>query len=154
MVHYIRFLRPPQCDVGKKTVDISAVIAVQTDLSDALLDQAVLLTAEVVEANSPNAVLYSHPLQWQADSRALKFIVNCPGKYMSRPVRLHVTTKEQKSSSETFEVPKILDVWSSEFRLSGKQRSEPVVERQLLLSNKSTIRVWEETGESMARHIW
>lgn len=154
MVHYIRFLRTPQCDLGKKSVDVSAVIAVQTDLSDALLDQTVLLVADVVEANSPNAVFYSQSIQWQADSRALKFTVHCPGKYMSRPVRLHVATKETNSSSKIFEVPKILDAWSSEFRLSDKQRSEPIVERQLLLSNKSTVRIWEETGESMARHIW
>ncbi len=154
MVHYIRFLRTPRCEPGKKAVEISAVVAVQTDLGDALLNQDTLLMVSVVEANTPHAPLHSEPLQWQATSRALKFTVQCPGKYISRPVRLHVTTKETQAASKQLEVPKVVDVWSSEFRLSNTESSEPVVERRLQLVNRTIVRMWEETGESIARHIW
>ena len=154
MVHYIRFLRTPQCDVGKKGVDVSAVVAVQTDLSDALLHQDVDLVADIVEANSPHRIICSELFQWQAASRALKLTLKCPGKYLSLAVRLHVTTKVLPSSLKTLEVPKILDVWSHYLVLSDKQRSVPIVERQLLLSNETCVRIWEDTGESMARHIW
>jgi hypothetical protein len=152
-MHYIRFLRPPQCDVSKKTVDISAVVAVETDLSDALLSKDVLLVADVVEANSPHRVLHSQHITWQATSRALKFTVQCPSRFMARPVNLRVASQGTEGSSD-FAGTKILDVWSSEFRLADKQRSEPLVERRMQLANKSTLRIWEETGESMARHIW
>ena len=155
MVHYIRFLRVPQCAVSrKKTVDISAVVAVQTDLGDALLNQDVLFVADIVEANSPHGVLHSQSVLWQPAIRALKLTVQCPCKYLSRPVRVHVTAKETASALKLLEVPRILDVWSSELYLSDKQRSEPVVERRVPLPNNTSVRMWEETGESIARHIW
>ncbi|OAP55751.1 hypothetical protein AYL99_09903 [Fonsecaea erecta] len=154
MVQYIRFLRTPQSNVGKKTVDISAVVALTTDLGDAFFGEDVELLVNVIEANSPHAVLCSQPIQWQASSRALKFSVHCPGKYLSRPVRLHVTTKDTETASQLLEIPKIVDVWSDVFPLSNQQRTEPIVERRIALSNKSVVRMWEETGDSIARHIW
>ncbi|KAK7885761.1 hypothetical protein LTR67_010113 [Exophiala xenobiotica] len=154
MVHYIRFLRTPQTDVGKKTIDISAVVAVTTDLGDALYPLDADLLVEVVEANRPHGVLHSQTTKWQAMSRALKVTVNCPAKYMSRSARLHVTTQATASTLAALDVPHILDVWSVTFPLSDKQRTEPIVERQLMLPNKSHVRMWEETGDSIARHIW
>ncbi|EXJ81361.1 hypothetical protein A1O3_07652 [Capronia epimyces CBS 606.96] len=156
MVHYIRFLRTPQTHVGKKTktVDIAAVVALTTDLGDAYYAQDIDLVVEIVEANRPHAVLHSHTLPWQASSRALKFTVHCPSTYTSRSARLHVTTKATQNAFSLFTVPNILDVWSPVFVLSDKQRTEPVVERDLLLPNKSHIRMWEETGDSIARHVW
>lgn len=154
MVHYIRYLRTPQTQLGKKTVDIAAVVAVTTDLGDAYYAENVDLVAEVVETNRPYGVLHTQVLQWQATSRALKFTVNCPGKYTSRSARLHVTTKATISAFKLSAVPYILDVWSDTFVLSDKQRAEPIVERQLPLFNQSCVRMWEETGDSIARHIW
>ncbi|KAJ4509631.1 hypothetical protein HRR83_007054 [Exophiala dermatitidis] len=154
MVHYIRFLRTPQTQAGKKTVDIAAVVAVTTDLGDAYYSQDVDLAVEVVEANRPHGILHSEVVHWQASSRALRFTVNCPGKYASRPARLHVTTHETTAASTSSAVPRILDVWSDAFVLADKQRAEPIVERQLLLPNKRLLRMWEETGDSIARHVW
>lgn len=154
MVHYVRFLRTPHVAVSKKTIDISGVIAITTDLGDSLFSEDVDLVAEVVEINHPRGVLCTTMLQWQADSRALKFTIQCPGKYVSKSVALHVTTKATTTALHLLAVPEILDIWSVNFRLSDKQRTEPVVERQLWLKNKSLVRVLEETGDSIARHIW
>ncbi|KEF53800.1 uncharacterized protein A1O9_10201 [Exophiala aquamarina CBS 119918] len=154
MVHYIRFLRTPQTTASKKTIDISAVVAVTTDLGDSLYPADVNLVAEVAEANHPYEILCTNSLEWKATSRALKFNIQCPGKYISRPILVHVTTQETSDALKASSVPKILDVWSVEFPLSDKQRAEPVVERQLWLSNRSRIRIREETGDSIARHIW
>ena len=154
MVHYIRFLRTPQTAINSKTVDVSAVIAVTTDLGDALYSQDLDLNIAVVEANRPHGVLHTETAKWQAHSRALKLTISCPGKYRSRPVRLHVTTDETLSTLKSLDVPRILDVWSVTFPLSEKQRTEPIVERRLFLPNKSHVRMWEETGDSIARHVW
>ena len=154
MVHYIRFLRTPQVEAGKKTVDISAVVAITTDLGDAFFAQDVDVVAEVVEANGAAAIFHSQSFTWKATSRALKFTVSCPGKYNTRPARLHVTTKETKSALSLLDVPRLLDIWSDTLVLSDKQRAEPIVERQIVLPNKTRIRMWEETGDSIARHIW
>ena len=153
-MHYIRFLRTPQVAVAKKTTDISAVVAIATDLGDSLYPGDVDLIVEVVEANQPRGVLQTTTLKWQAVSRALKFTIQCSGKYVSRSVALHVTTKATTSALHVLDVPKILDVWSLDFPLSDKQRTEPAVERQLWLKNRTRLRVQEETGDSIARHIW
>lgn len=154
MVHYIRFLRTPQTATSKKTIDVSAVVAVTTDLGDSLFPADVSLVIEVVEANHPHETLCTTSLEWKSTSRALKFTIQCPGKYLSRPALLHVTTKETIDTFKALQIPKILDVWSVEFALSDKQRTEPVVERQLWLDNESRVRMKEETGDSIARHIW
>lgn len=154
MVHYIRFLRTPQTTTSKKTIDISAVVSVTTDLGDSLYLSDVDLVAEVVQANYPYETLCASLLEWKSTSRALKFTIQCPGKYLSRPALVHVTTKETSDALKALSVPKILDVWSVEFPLSDKQRAEPVVERQLWLRNRSRVRIREETGDSIARHIW
>lgn len=154
MVHYVRFLRTPQVAVGKKTIDISAVIAITTDLGDSLYSEDIDVIAEVVEVNHPRGVLCTTTLKWQATSRALKFTIQCPGKFISRSATLHVITQSTASALNLLLVPKILDVWSVDFPLSDKQRTEPVVERQLWLKNKTRVRMLEETGDSIARHIW
>ncbi|KAK4936520.1 hypothetical protein LTR10_022627 [Elasticomyces elasticus] len=154
MVHYIRFLRTPQTDVNPKTIDVSAVVAVTTDLGDALYSKDLELIITVVEANHPHGVLHTDTAMWQAGSRALKLKVNCHGKYRSRSVRLHVTTKETLFALKMLDVPRIVDVWSVTFPLNEKQRTEPIVERQFFLPNRSRLRMWEETGDSIARHIW
>lgn len=154
MVHYVRLLRTPQIATSKKAIDVSAVVAVTTDLGDALFPADVSLVAEVVEAHFPYETLCTTSLEWKSTSRALKFNIQCPGKYLSRPALLHVTTKETVDALKAMHVPRIVDVWSVEFALSDKQRTEPVVERQLWLGNKSRLRMREETGDSIARHIW
>jgi hypothetical protein len=154
MVHYIRFLRPPQCAIVKKSIDVSAVVAVQTDLGDALLNDEITIVAEITNAKRPYNVLFAQNLQWQATSRALKFTLQCPAKYISRDVRLHMTTVQTQAALKATEIPKVIDIWSSDLLLVDQQRAEPLVERQLIMHNKAISHSWEETGESIARHIW
>jgi hypothetical protein len=154
MVHYIRFLRPPQCAILKKSVDVSSVVAVQTDLGDALLNDQITLVAEITNVKEPYDVLYTQDLQWEATSRALKFTLQCPAKYIAQRVRLHVTTLQTQATLKAKRIPEVIDIWSSELLLADQERAEPLVERQLVMHNKTISRSWEEMGESIARHIW
>jgi len=154
MVHYIRFLRTPQVGRGKKTIDIAAVVAVTTDLGDAYYAEDVDLLVEVTQAHGPHQMLHSQVVKWTGGSRASKFALCCEIKDTSLPVRLHVTTDATAAAIAACHVPKLLDAWSDSFALSDKQRAEPMVERQILLPNMTCLRIWEETGDSIARHIW
>lgn len=152
MVHYIRFLSPPKVvEAGKKNLNVSAVLAVTTDLGDAFYPEDVELRCRVVGVEADRQILHEEPLTWTHQSRALKLVLNCPGKYASQSVRLHVYALELDSS---ILVPKILDVWSLPFYLTDKQRAEPLVDREFLLSSGSKLKIREETGDSIARHIW
>lgn len=154
MVHYIRFLRTPQVQASKRLREVNAVIAVTTDLGDALLAENLELTIELSDAHNSNEILQVSKAQWLSSSRALKFSIAYQSKHVARTARLHVTSEATVSSLRATRVPELLDVWSDCFTLSSNLQSEPVVERQLVLPNNSRAKIWEETGDSIARHIW
>ena len=155
VMHYIRFLSPPKVSDGPKSVLIvTAVIAVTTDLGDDFFADDLALTARLLDVHNPDKIFDRRQLSWQGQSRALKLSLQCSGKHVSRDVRMHVTTSETRSNLPRRCVPDVLDVWSAPFHLTDKQRAEPMVERQLVLANDSTLRILEETGDSIARHIW
>ena len=154
MVHYVRFLSPPHVvATPKKALGISVVLGVTTDLGDTYLAQDAELIVRVVEAQSMT-VISEQKLMWKEHSRALKGNIACNGKYANRSIRVHVTTGETKGSLASKKMPQIMDVWSTVFVLADKVRSEPLVARELPLSNGSLLQVWEETGDSIARHVW
>ena len=154
-MHYIRFLSPPKVSEGAKSIlTVSAVVAVTTDLGEDFFAEDLALIACLLDAHNPEKIFDESDFTWQGHSRALKISLPCPGKYVSRPVRMHVTTTGTQAELQRKHVPCILDVWSAHFDLTDKQRAEPMVERQLALCNGSTLRILEETGDSIARHIW
>jgi len=155
MVHYLRFLRTPQvADISKKTIQISAVAAVTTDLGDSFLSQDVTTIARIVDATKHGEILCSSEISWRNGMRAAKINLQCNAKHAGRLVHLHLTTRDTISAYASCEVPAIVDVWSSRFTIEAKAKAEPLVERRLQLQGKSQARIWEEAGDSIARHIW
>ena len=154
-MHYIRFLSPPKVLQGpKSTLTVTAVVAVTTDLGDDFFPEDLTLNARLLDAHNPDKILEKKEYAWQGLSRALKLSLQCASKYVSRDVRMHVTTSETIAGLQVKHVPSILDVWSAPFHLTDKQRADPMVQRELKLPNNSSLRILEETGDSIARHIW
>ncbi len=152
MVHYIRFLSPPQVLQGqRKDFTISAVIAVTTDLGDTFLAQDIDLRCRMVEVSQKPNVLQEQPFLWKGASLALKIAVTVPRKHVSQFVRMHVMPAVAETVSG---VPKVMDVWSMPFELANGQRAEPLVDRELLITGETDLKIREETGDSIARHIW
>lgn len=155
MVHYIRYLRTPQVEAAtKKCVDVSAVAVIETDLGDSLLSRDVTLIARIVDATKKGEILCSKDLSWKPGTRALKLLLECNPKYAGRLVYVQLTTRETISASSSDLTPPIVDVYSSHFVLKPKGKPELLVERRLALIGKPDARIWEETGNSIARHIW
>lgn len=153
MVHYVRFLRVPQVSsVLKKGFELTAVIAVTTDLGDSLLTQDVTLIVRIVDATGNQEILSTSESQWKSGTRALKVNVPVSVKLNGRLIYMHITTREAISAYANNKMPAIIDIWSAQFMIKASVRSEPVVERRL--QGKTTVRMLEETGDSIARHIW
>ena len=152
MVHYIRFLSPPQTtETQKKLFSVSAVVAITTDLGDAFFPEDVDLLVRVVATGTQAKTLSEHKASWKGSSRALKVAIQCSGKYATHHVRVHMAATD---SSGTLPSLKILDVWSMPFELANQQRAEPLVDRELIFSETANLKIREETGDSIARHIW
>lgn len=155
MVHYIRYLRTPQVDdVNKRGIEVSAVVAVTTDLGDTFFARNISLLARVVDVTKSGEILASNEVAWHDSSRAVKIRIILPLKLMNRLVTVHVTTKDSLNAVSQSAVPSILDVWSASLSLRSEGRAKRVVERRLQLPGKCLVRQWEETGDSIARHIW
>ena len=155
MVHYIRFLRTPEVkNVSQKSIEVTAVLAVTTDLGDSFLSENVTLIARLIDATKSKEILCTSDLQWKVGARALKLNITCSPRYVGCLVYLHMTTRDTIASLTSCRLPAIMDIYSAQFSLKPRIKSEPLVERRLMLCNKSSANIWEETGDSIARHIW
>lgn len=155
MVHYIRYLRIPQISsTAKKSLDVSAVAAVTSDLGDTYFAQDMTLHARVVDATKSGETLCEIEVYWKAHSRAVKLKLNVPVKHTNRLVAMHITTQETIGALARFKAPAVVDVWSSTFNMKPNSEVDTLVERRLPLKQASPARMWEETGDSIARHIW
>lgn len=168
MVYYIRFLKPPKFHQEKKNVKLSrpqqkksvfitALICITTDLGDDFLAEDVDLVATWAQ-RSPRETIDQTSLKWQAGSRQLSISM---GPYSID----HVSQHEAVFQIRTQTIPQdILEIDTTPLVISGcsapfKWQSEPaekLIQRDFSIASKSglSLKIWEETGNSIARHIW
>lgn len=165
MVYYVRFLKTPRAQVVKPgLVSVSALISITTDLGDAFLAEDVALQAQLVDARvdgSANTILQDFPYKWEAGKRELA-ITTGPVRLGSRisQVILAIGTKSASpvnldtDLSDAKRVPLVVSGWSAPFGASQNIPAQKLIERRFLLQNSMQLRIWEETGNNIARHIW
>ncbi|KAJ5675614.1 hypothetical protein N7462_008511 [Penicillium macrosclerotiorum] len=156
MVYYIRFLKTPRFQQQKKSVFISALICITTDLGDDFLAEDVDLVATWIQ-HSSQKVRYQAPLQWQAGSRQLSILL---GPFSSNDVarqtavlkiQLPSVDKDTLGDNTT---PLVISGSSAPFGPQWEP-AEKLIQRDLnITGNVRPLKIWEETGNSIARHIW
>jgi hypothetical protein len=157
MVHYIRFLSMPKfiaADNGASR-KILAVLTVTTDLGETFFPDEIELIVRLVNTQKPKVVLDFWPVIWNKNARVVKLNVRHMISNPTLMMRLHVSTREtDELLAEGCQPPKVLDAWTSSFRLDALAYTEDLIERRMRLTNDTCVKIWEETGESIARHIW
>lgn len=161
MVFYVRFLKAPRLQKQKSgPLSVAALVSVTTDLGDAFLAQDVDLLATLQSEHSQQP-LYQEPVKWTARKRELSILLGPFPEQLSRQtivLGLHSTDpRRPKPRSldplfETGAVPLVISGWSAPFGGPQHLAAEKLVERRL--GGKMDLRIWEETGNSIARHIW
>jgi hypothetical protein len=155
MVYYIRFLKPPVIsDLDKRLYLVTSVITITTDLGDISFWSNVELIARLVDVDNRSKVVETTKCPWQGGKRTVTVFFTYGKGQPNHNLRVHVTTEDTASSCASLKLPEILDVWSAPFKQNTVGRSASLVERQFLLSAGEALRIWEETGNSIARHIW
>ena len=155
MVHYIRFLKVPvvsQIDV--ESFSVATVITITTDLGEVFFPRDVELTALLVGAVNADTILAQGHYQWNGGQRAMKCVLSSRKILDNSPLRLRVSARHNSCCLSSYQIPKVLDAWSAPFTQDGHLQADPLVERQLQLSDDVWLKIWEETGNSIARHIW
>lgn len=150
MVHYIRFVKTARVSSRtSKEVSVTALITITTDLGDAFLLSDAKLTSFLIAADKAGSILCRDEVHWQGGSRELPIFLTAdlgPGVSL---LRLRIS---QSVASDC--LPPILDAWSAPFEPFTDSRAIALVERQLSMPCFPPLKIWEETGNSIAGHIW
>lgn len=161
-MHYVRFLKSPRLEPAQKgnNVTLTALVTVTTDLGESYLLADTQLKATVWKDDREVA---SQTVHWTAGLRNLKLQIQLRRDVTKGPggIVLEVGAPESNANELTtnpseLSEPAILSAWTAPITASptGSGDSRKYVERRLQLSPTSTLNIWEETGESIARHIW
>lgn len=156
MVHYIRFLKPPKLSQTKTTrASIKALITVTTDLGDDFLGTELEVYTNVVQRG---ASFGERIFTWKPGMRALWVESSgIPNSALKHSVNLLVSATSYGERSLGYaslkSLPEIVSSWSEPLD-SQNQIAGSRVERRFAISADVTMKIFEELGESIARHIW
>lgn len=161
MLHYIRYLKVPfLCTDKRNCPNVKALITITTDLGDAFLAEDVNLNAVLFVNNDEDYGLHRNDACWKRGVRTLWIEVPLPSfEDPERHWRLvvtarHQTLRLQADSLSSDVMCEIVSAWSNSIRQGAKANVLDGVERRLELKKGNVLSIREDSGESIARHIW
>ncbi|XPS79119.1 hypothetical protein M3J09_011106 [Ascochyta lentis] len=158
-MRYLRFLKSPRIttDKGTNRTHVSCLITITSDLGDSFFPYHVELAAELISPAGDEICVW-RTVQWTAGMRSLAITLPLKKSYASSPLRVRVGV-EPKAQSDDFnelshaDAHGIVSAWSADFNSPANPAGAKLVQRRFKMGEK-VISVWEETGESIARHLW
>lgn len=177
-MHYIRFLKTPRLlssGRGNAPSVVKAKVTVTTDLGESFLWADIGLVVELTDGTGSKVLGKGKEYAWKGSEgkRDLEIELVAPVSREKRPgqvLRLLVRPKDEFRSVDALESSlrssngsestegegcvmavrsMAINTVSSEFKTIGTGMAE----RTFKVGN-SELHIWEETGESIARHIW
>ncbi|PWW76217.1 hypothetical protein C7212DRAFT_280510 [Tuber magnatum] len=161
-MQYIRFLKTPRFVYtnDRRSGTVFALVTIASDLGESFFLQDVALTIKLLNGESWTSLPLSVTrYTWKAGMRTLKIELDLvKQKEMFHRTAVLSVSPEQTAADDLSQSgaagPLVSSAYSSPFGLSGGIEAEGYVERRLIIGWKKALLVWEETGESIARHIW
>ncbi|KAL5411066.1 hypothetical protein PMIN03_005060 [Paraphaeosphaeria minitans] len=179
-MRYIRFLKPPRVvhDKHRPSAHVACLVTITSDLGDSFLPCRLTLSAELIQderyASDPGSdaqlpapdtllscdnVKAWKTLQWKEGMRSLPVTLPLGRNYKQDCALVVRIGAEPKSDYDDFhrmlleDSPGVVSVWSAPFNLHSRAPIARTVERRFKIGPR-THRIFEETGESIARHLW
>lgn len=156
-MRYIRFLKTPKLQDGS----IKATITVTSDLGETFLDEELQLAATLRSADLSGDIYLRKTLRWRSGLRTLSMSFSASDNDIDWPCRVHVAVKNSPDSDHfgnnhgASALPSIISAWSDVLDPSkGINTASRTIERRFKPLNSRILGMWEETGESIARHLW
>ncbi|GAB7349653.1 hypothetical protein MBLNU459_g0329t1 [Dothideomycetes sp. NU459] len=158
----LRFLKTPKVRVVNGNISLDAVITVTTDLGETFFPNSITLAATLRAPEHNGDVYLRRTIQWTDGMRALPLSLSLTRNEVDWPARLHIGLKNahmsdhfEKYHSPDSSLPSIISVWSENLDpANGAFETGRRVERRFTPLNGRTLTVYEDTGESIARHLW
>lgn len=176
-MHYIRFLKPPSIIPQQKRQSdylLSSRVTITTDLGESFLCYDLELVAELREDYNESVVYDRRTFYWKSGSRHLDIAwhVQCGnGKSAAtigwpctltiyctsqdiHPTNLSNLLLESASEEEWGLSGSVVGVASEPFSIAKLNSTEGRVRRSFGTARDQSVIIWEEIGESIARHVW
>ncbi len=159
-MRYVRFLKVPRvvAEKGTSSSQVQLLVTITSDLGDSFLPAGISLSAELLSSQSPEQVFVWKTVQWTDGMRALFITLPLRKSYAHLPLRVRVGLEPKSSYDDYRKLSSdnsycgVVSTWSTEF--SAQADAAKLAERHFVLSDDDKVRIWEETGESIARHLW
>ena len=153
MVWYIRFLKPPNID---QKGYVRTLITITTDLGDGFYPADLTLHAMIARTeNGANCMSEWQTVQWKSGMRTLW--IDCVNADARSRKKLGLVVNLERNSEGNIiseeKIPEILGAWSGTFDWEQNQAGS-IIERRYRTDSGLERVITEETGESIARHIW
>jgi len=140
--------------VDKSSIQLKAVITVTTDLGETFYPDDVDLVATLRENAQDGDVYLRRKLHWQAGARSLPVTFSISRNDLEWPACVHIAMKTPPAQHTGF-LPSIVDVWSGNLNpTKGEFEAGHRVERRFTSLNERAISLIEDSGDSIARHLW
>jgi hypothetical protein len=161
-MRYIRFLKTPRVvtEKGTSKKQISCLITITSDLGDSFLPYDLELSAELLSSQPSEETKVWRTVQWTAGMRSLPITFPLAKHCVTSKLRVRVGV-EPKSTYDAFDKLSeegtcgVVSAWSPRFDpFASAGATEKLVERRFDLSGGHIVSICEETGESIARHLW
>lgn len=167
-MRYIRFLKPPTLIAPSNSSSksrISCLITITSDLGESFFPYDLNLCVELWSRDREEEakVLCHATCHWKAGMRTVPISVEIPRASFSRPdtwpLKLHISVESRTSSDQWTHLfhenlaRGVISAWSADIHPDiGNGKVSRMVERRIEYGK--TLHIWEETGESIARHLW
>ena len=160
MVHYTRFLKPPRLQKSRDSQSlVKALITITNDLGDEIYPANLGLRADLVSGVNDHAQPhYTRDIPWKAGMRVLW--IEIPTKSASPELELRITeaiSGRNRQCSAAIDLEHMPSVVSCACKVDDPLRGPEGCgrsERRLLLQAGNCLRIEEDIGDSIARHIW
>ncbi|KZM20967.1 uncharacterized protein EKO05_0008442 [Ascochyta rabiei] len=159
-MRYVRFLKPPRIttDKGATKSHVFCLVTITSDLGDSFFPHHVELAAELVSPERGGEMCVWRTVQWAAGMRSLAISLPLKKSYASRALRVRVGVEPKAQSDALHDLSHpdahgIVSAWSADFNSPPNAGGAKLVQRRFTIG-QAVVSVWEETGESIARHLW
>jgi hypothetical protein len=158
-MRYIRFLKTPRVVTEKNTSnrEVYFLVTITSDLGDSFLPYHVQLSVELLACTETTEyVLVWRTVQWTGGMRSLPITIPLPKPQKpSSQLRVRVGVEPRRTYdayASLSEIRGVVSAWSATF--TPRVEAQKLAERRFMLPTGKIVNIWEETGESIARHLW
>ncbi|KAL8635741.1 MAG: hypothetical protein Q9228_006800 [Teloschistes exilis] len=157
MVHYIRFLKPPRLSVNPKLSwrpSLTTLITITTDLGDVFYPGDAEVHVALAEADNVTSL---GTVCWKSGMRCLRIEIQVALHAVKYPAGFFFTScgSLHMDSLQLGQLPDIVSAWTEDFHAEdGMKLDSSVTIRCFSIPNGQVLKIYEENGDSIARHVW